>query len=391
MYYRNGVIIMPTTEEIEIEKAKEEAKEKERLARIAKMEAEIKERLKKAADFKESMQRKLDSVKDKIAPELLNNPRFLKAFNGELEGIGYFSGRDTSYLTNVVVSADGKSVTIDSGQTYPNKQSNPELSDNAEYSSTTISLGEKNDMQVVSSKGTLYHVDGYKKAVTDPTKKAEYARLESEGFKTILVTNYRQEIYDQNGIEYSISDFSDQYPFKDEYRDIILNKEILTYSHKPTFSSGLLPGLPNHTWSASAQTISRTDENLGVCTVLKGEGMNSNGNKGVKYSQGIYPVNTEYPENLSVIPNPLMIGQGNGAYVGTDYAGTTGQRMEDVLKDAALSFEENLETSKTKEYSPETYRVLKNKLAIANAQYRTSSNIQPVVEEAEMANAGAQR
>lgn len=289
----------------------------------------------------ELMSRKLESVKGKIDSELLEHPVFNEVFrNGCRNSVG-MTGKD-SY--EVIVSEDGKTVRI--LDEASNITCRDELRDNRYINATTISL-DGDALTVDFASGTLHKPDDLRSIGVNVGRE----------FCGVLSTYYSHNIYDQEGIELSHSWYGDEYELGNgTYGAINMYEQVLSSLHHPKFSYNMLPGNPTFCADANSGCTYRTYDNLGMSyqTIAKGI---EYGGKTKEYESKVYPVNTEHPESLTLVPYPVAVWSNEKAKYEITFA-EYGEKITDVSDRLRESFKAGLESSETKKYNPEMYQTL---------------------------------
>lgn len=323
---------------------------------------------------RERLKEKLEQLKDKIDPQIFNNPVFEQQAYHACQWI--LQNSQESYRGyNFIVSEDGKKVTL--SEEYPSKIGNDATHNNRELNITEFSLSDVSEvgtcLVVDKSVGTAYNVSDYARVYSDSNERDKFLQRCGQS-KVLLNTHYEQEHYDGNGIQLSRSTYSDSCPLGDtDVRYTDLRAQTLGW-HKPEMSYDRFLKHPRVVSNASSYQAVRSYDNLGVCTVSRQEGISGYPSPVAKQlSTSLFSIHTEWPERLSYLGyNPIADVQ-HGELIGNDLAGTTGKSRGDILKEAALSFEAGLETSRTHEHNPPLYEVMKSIVSTANAKYRETT------------------
>ena len=200
-----------------------------------------------AAEFNEEFFNYIKSILD---PSLTNNPKFMEIFTKEVKYVRYKTNSDNFYI---YTSQDGKEVTILSTNPVIDCALKEFNGENSSFIYIVIRLNG-NDLYDEYSQGVLFD-----RKKIEQTGMRTVARYESK-----LETTYYLNCYNQNGIEYSNSSFTDTYPLRQKRNEIDLRDQVLSSFHKPVFMESALPKAPIHILKAKARNTYRKKNEISI-------------------------------------------------------------------------------------------------------------------------------
>ena len=292
-------------------------------------------------EVKEFFRTTIKDVKEKLNPEIVNNPKFEEMFFKELS---YFYRKTLSIKYDVIVSDDKNSVSVTSYNPIVDCKRVEFRGKNRAFLRSVFSLKEKN-LVCEFNQGVLF----------DRKLIEENGMRVGLDYESKLETNYSAKYFDENGIEYSDNSYSDVYPFDDEVDDIDLRERTMSSFHKPVFNEYKLAGIPIHVLKASVRNTYRKYGSMGIIHSNVGEATRD-GYKSVTCA--LFTCHTLTPELLR---GEVMFAKTTGSNNGdlkfemmNDYADS----FENAFYKAQTDFKKGIEESNLKEYSNKTYNGL---------------------------------
>lgn len=240
---------------------------------------------------------------DKIAPEIINNPALRSIIYSSLNAITN-TNLNTKYgkenQTSVVVSPDGKSITLTSNG-REDSMFDVRKVPNIRCYQTKIYLDEQGILNYDFSMGTAYDKQRFKDEM-----KNDNMEVRSET-PVMLDTYYEHRMYHESGIELSFSNFGDYYDLswspnvlsnRSTYNANMVAEQVFTSLHHPTFHYNTHPEAPRfNSEKAHGTNNFRFLNQLGI---IEGNSCDYDyrGNHR-NINSGEYVALTEYPERIS--------------------------------------------------------------------------------------------
>ena len=159
--------------------------------------------------------------------------------------------------------------------------------------------------------------------------------------------------------KYIPSSISRSYFLTGGYSAYELRQQLLSDLHKPSFSFNCFPGRPRFCNDATASCMYRNYDNLGLAYVNKATNIKTYGGN-QKNEVTLCEVATEYPEYLRVFthyPAASYDFTKHEYVINSDYDQTS-KDISEMQENIRRRFAAGLESSKTKEYTPEMYQRL---------------------------------
>jgi hypothetical protein len=261
---------------------------------------------------------------------LTSNPKFMEAFTRELKYVVYKTHSDDF---NIYTSPNGDSVTIMSTKPMADCAIKDFNGANSSFINIVIRLNGDD----------LY--DEYSQGVIFDRKKVEESGIRTLAhYETKLETTYFLSCYTKDGIEFSNSSFSDNYPLKVKTKEVDLRDQVLSSFHKPVFMENSLPKAPIHILKAKARNTYRKKDNLSVIHTNMAT-MTANGYEDVLCS--LHAVHPLYPDLLrgsSLIAKSIE-QDGKFIFIADEtYAKTVEEGFAKARKEALQNLEQSKES-----------------------------------------------
>lgn len=292
-------------------------------------------------EVKETFRDYVKDIKGKLDDKIVNNPKFEELYFKELS---YIYRKTGNINFDILVADDKKSVSITSYSPVIDC-SRPEFRGENNAFIRTIFRLKDNNLVCECNQGVLF----------DRTLLEKNGIRVELDYESKLETNYSEQYFDENGIEYSDNFFSDVYHFDDKKKYIDLRERVMSSFHKPLFSEYELAKIPIHIMQACVRNTYRKKGSLAVIHANVGTATR-NGYKNVNCA--LYACHPSFPDMLrggSIIAKTS--GDSNDDFK-FELVGDYSNSIEEAFKKAKEELKKGLEESNLKEYSKKTYDAL---------------------------------
>ena len=292
----------------------------------------------------------------KVSDDIKKNPSFTRQLYAALAFLTRKARmEDRVPPMELSIAEDGRSFEIRSGIRPDPDCLNDDLKSNKCFETVKFTLDGKNNMNVTMMSGTLYRYDDFMKVSQGTPKEQEFKIFNSHDTPTVLSVFHRNIVVLDSGIEVSRASYADQYPL-----GITMDNEnelkIQTSIHSPQkWNFNFVPDGARFELNPIKTNDYRFINSLGIFTSLLSTGRNG------KVEAKEYLANTEYPEVLSAsTPLPFREYQDGVRKMNPRFAEYyPGKDEKEIEKEVEQSFANGLDTSKTKEFNPQVYEILK--------------------------------
>ena len=298
----------------------------------------------------------IDQILDKVDIELIGNKQFEAQLRSALHRIARKADKIPN--VNIYIEDDCRSFSIISGLRSNPDHTEEKLKDNTSYDECTFSLDEYGSMIVEETNGTLFkfmdYYDTYK--LIEP-----YLNKLANGMPRNLISLYHTyKEFDKDGIQMKYDFYTDNIAVSEEFNvndgpDTIAKlRDIVIFENKPRFDKSYKDEyFFNHYSNPYYLGLRRLPFNLSLADQTLIYGNNLTPHRSIKC------VDLENPDLLRVEPIPV-IDFDRGINVTVDYANKyPGMSKQEIEKEIAVRFNEELRLSNTREAREEIYERLK--------------------------------
>ena len=200
--------------------------------------------------------------------------------------------------------------------------------------------------------GAIYDVDSLAEQFTNEEDKENFLK-NANGTKSILCTYYNHKVYDNFGIEMHDSFYDDMFFLREPMSRVLISGQVVTPLRNPSLSEKGYR-LPEKHNSPEYKSVSRNYDNLSLAYVTF---VDSNSKKS---SKEIFLVDSaKHPERLRLTETPVARWNDKKMeYEITNEASGKYKDLAELNAKSKESFNTNLEECKTREESPEIYKLL---------------------------------
>lgn len=231
--------------------------------------------------------------------------------------------------------------------------------------SVRISIEIINDtaLTVDVESGAVYDVNSLAEQFTNEEDKENFLK-NANGTKSILCTYYNHKVYDNFGIEMHDSFYDDMFFLREPMSRVLVSGQVVTPLRNPSLSEKGYR-LPEKHNSPEYKSVNRNYDNLSLAYVTLVE-PNSK-----KSSKEIFVVDSvKHPERLRLAETPVARWDDKKLeYEITKDASGEYKDLAELNAKSKESFNTNLEECKTREESPEIYKLLKSINGIEYPKY----------------------
>lgn len=299
-----------------------------------------------------------------LADGIKNNPAFLSSLQQAIMAVvGSAAEPNVDVPVYIEISNDGQELVLRSKVRKSPINHNPDLQDNISFDQVRFHL-EGDNLVVTNYTGEMYNLDDYKKTTSGEFAE-KLAPFDSNRTPTLLSTFYTNTLYTNDGIQLSYSTYKDYSPLGCRKDDSALLRETIS-SHCPQrWQFGYVPSDPQFAYHASASTVFRYPDRLGMAEYVEVNGIDAK-NMAKEYKRNYYAVNTEWPERLGIIPNSLAHFEDRDIVLSDSCKSLFPNLMtyDEVEREISKQFIAGLDNSRTKDTSPLLYDKMREMSAL---------------------------